>query len=82
MAKGIKTGGRSKGTPNQLTKEMRAILKCIISKELNNLSEILENLEPLDRAEMIIKLIPYVLPKIEPIQMEKGEPLDPDFSVY
>lgn len=34
MAKGEKTGGREQGTPDLLTKEMRAILKRIIAKEL------------------------------------------------
>ena len=41
---------------NQLTKEIRIILKGIVSKELTSLSETLEKLEPKDRAEMIIKL--------------------------
>jgi hypothetical protein len=81
MAKGKKTGGREQGTPNLLTKEMRAILKSIIAKELELLPETLEKLEPEKRAEIVLKLLPYVLPKIEPIEMQKGEPLDFDTSM-
>ena len=31
--KGVKTGGRMKGTPNRLTKELRSALKNIIHDE-------------------------------------------------
>lgn len=75
MAKGIKTGGREQGTPNVLTKEMRAILKSIIANELETLPETLEKMEPEKRLEVILKLIPYVLPKIEPVTMYAGEPI-------
>ena len=34
MAKGIKTGGRKKGTDNRLTSEMRTNLKSIIDEEI------------------------------------------------
>lgn len=78
MAKGIKTGGREPGTPNVLTKEMRGILKEIIAKEIATIPETLEKMEPDKRLDVILKLIPYVLPKIEPISMEKGEPLTMD----
>ena len=66
-----KTGGREKGTPNLLTKEMRAILKDIISKELNSISENLKKLESDKRLDVILKLLPYVLPKVESVPMEK-----------
>lgn len=72
---GKKFGGREPGTPNLLTKEMRAILKNIIAKELEMLPETLKKLEPEKRTEIVIKLLPYVLPKVEAVTMEKGEPL-------
>ena len=34
MAKGYKSGGRKKGTPNKLTKEIRTVLKDIIYYEI------------------------------------------------
>ena len=37
MAYGKKTGGREKGTPNEITKEIREVLQRIVSAELENL---------------------------------------------
>ena len=78
MAKGIKTGGRDQGTPNRLTREMRAILKRIVSRELELIPASLEKLEPEKRTEIVIKLLPYVLPKVEPVPMDRGEPWGSD----
>lgn len=68
--------GRKKGTPNVLTKEMRLILKNIIAEELATIPETLKKMEPDKRLEVILKLIPYVLPKIEPVTMYAGEPIE------
>ena len=76
MAKGFKTGGREQGTPNQLTKELRSILKNILARELESIPDNLNKLEPKDRLEMLIKLIPFVLPKVEAINMSDGEALN------
>lgn len=73
MARGFKTGGRSIGTPNKLTKELRVLLKDVLFKELYELHVHLDKLQPKERLEIIIKLMPYVMPRIETIQMEKGE---------
>lgn len=58
MAKGFKSGGRGQGTPNLLTKELRSLLKSILAKEMESLPNNLNKLEPKDRLEMIVKLIP------------------------
>ena len=62
---GNKYGGREKGTPNKLTKEIRKILNDIVHKELEKVEENLNTLEPKQRLEVLIKLMPYVLPKVE-----------------
>jgi len=74
MANGIKTGGRSAGTPNVVTRELRDVLKRIVSNELEQLETTLQGMEPAKRLEIVIKLIPYVLPKVEPVPMDKNEP--------
>ena len=43
---GKKFGGRQKGTPNRLTKELRTILKDVLYNELDNIEELLESLDP------------------------------------
>ena len=68
--------GRKQGTPNRLTKELRAKLKDIIYQELETLPDRLENLEPKDRMELFTKLLPYAIPKVEPVPMGEGEPWD------
>ncbi len=73
---GKKYGGRQKGTPNKLTKEIRTVLKDLIFEELDEIKEHLDSLEPKQRIEIVIKLIPYVLPKVESITHSANEPLD------
>ena len=71
---GNKYGGREKGTPNKLTKEIRKILNDIVHKELEKVEENLNTLEPKQRLELLIKLMPYVLPKAESISESDSEP--------
>ena len=75
---GKKYGGRQKGTPNRLTKELRTILKNVLYNELDNIEELLESLEPKERLELVIKLIPFVLPKVDKIGHTNNEPYDFD----
>ena len=71
-----KVGGRKAGVENRLTKEMRSILKDLIYEELDNLPELMESMSPVERVNLLMKLIPYALPKIQSVHMEEGEPLD------
>ena len=73
---GNKYGGRQKGTPNRITKELRTLLKDILYQELEQVQERLELLEPKERIELLIKLMPYVLPKVTSISHTTNEPLD------
>ena len=75
MAKGSKTGGRKQGTPNILTREIRSVLKGIIAKELETLPATIEKFEPEKRLDIILKLLPYVLPRVNSVHMNEGEPL-------
>jgi len=73
---GNKYGGREKGTPNRLTKELRTLLKDILYKELEEIQQRLELLKPKERLELLIKLMPYVLPKTTSISHTINESLD------
>ena len=79
MATGNKTGGRQKGTPNKLTSELRTVLKSIIAYELNAIPETLESLEPKERLQVVIKLLPYILPQVKTINSKEGEPIQYDW---
>jgi len=69
MAKGFKTGGREKGTPNKITREARESLHAIIDGELEDLPERLDELDTRDRLDVLCKLLPYVLPKLRQTEM-------------
>jgi actin-like ATPase involved in cell morphogenesis len=63
MARGIKTGGRVHGTPNRITAEMREALKTILNNEIEILPQLLEKMKPDKRAEILSRLLPFVMPK-------------------
>ena len=73
---GIKHGGRKKGTPNRLSRELRDVLKDIVYQELSLVQENLSKLDPKDRIDLLIKLIPFVCPKIKSENHDLNEPLD------
>jgi len=73
---GKKYGGREKGTPNKMTKELRSVLKDILYQELEQIQEHLETLNPKERVELLIKLMPYALPKVTSVSHTTNEPLD------
>jgi hypothetical protein len=70
---GKKFGGRESGTPNKLTKELRTALKNILHQEIELLSVHFGKLEPKDRLELLVKLLPFALPKVMPESYEVGE---------
>ena len=70
MARGVKTGGRQKGTTNKITKDLRQLLKDFVSGELNNIDNLLPQVEPKDRLELLVKLLPYTLPRYEQVAVE------------
>lgn len=70
---GKKYGGREAGTPNRLTKELRAALKNILHQEIELLPDHFNKLEPKDRLELLVKLLPFALPKVEPESYQIGE---------
>ena len=74
MAAGRKTGKRVKGTSNKLTKELRVLLKDILHQELENLPKYLNSLEPKERLEILVKLLPYAIPKVESVHYKENEP--------
>jgi len=77
--KGQKTGGRTVGTENKVTKELRTVLKNVIHKELEDIPGHLAKLDAKDRLEVIIKLLPFALPKVDGVHYAEGEGAWSDF---
>ncbi len=56
-----------------VVKNIRDTLKELMHKELEQLPETLKGLEPAQRLNVLCKLMPFVLPKVEAVHSEKGE---------
>lgn len=74
MAIGIKTGGRKKGSLNRNTAETKELLQKIVGNELDNISDLLSRLEPKERIDAVIKLLPYIVPRQSEISLPIDEP--------
>jgi hypothetical protein len=57
-----------------LTGNIRDTLKHLMQKELEQLPETLKELDTVQRLNILCKLIPYVLPKVESVTHTQGEP--------
>ena len=57
-----------------LTGNIRNTLKEMMQKEIESLPDTLKELEPVQRLNILCKLIPFVLPKVESVTHELGEP--------
>lgn len=67
-----------------LTSSLRTDLKTIMQAEIQKIPELLEQLEPKDRINAILKMMPYMFPRVESVTLYEGEPIkDPldDFLI-
>lgn len=65
MNKRIKTGGRTTGTPNKVTKEIRDKFQLLVEDNIDKLQKDMDNLEPKDRIKVLIELSKFVLPTLK-----------------
>lgn len=71
--KGIKTGGRQKGTPNIVTRQLRERmggLLAMVERQILDKGDI-DALEPRERIDVYLKLMGYLCPK--PIEKQDTE---------
>jgi|TARA_B110000211_G_C13534514_1_gene316613 hypothetical protein len=59
-----------------LTNNLRKTLKILIQGEIEKLPETLDKLESNERLNILLKLMPYVFPKVQKIHSNEGEPLE------
>ncbi len=62
--------GRPPGTANKTTEAIRATVNKFISDNLPNIQAEYENLEAKDKLEFLNKLLAYVLPKLQAVEMD------------
>jgi hypothetical protein len=73
--KGIRNvNGRPKGAVNKTTAETKELIQKIVSNELDSITDLLEKLEPKERIDAVIKLLPYIVPKQSEVSITDPEP--------
>jgi hypothetical protein len=73
-------GGRPIGSQNKVTKEMRESLKLIFDNELSLLKANLETLEPKDRINFLVSILPYMISKMPTETIINEQPLPARFE--
>ena len=69
--KGVRYGGRQKGTPNKATASIREAVDNVLGGYMNN-GQMLEDFKVLDakeRLEIAIKLMQFVYPKMKSVDV-------------
>lgn len=56
--------------------DVRDQIKAIVNAELSRLPEVLEGMEPRDRIAVVLKLVPYILPKVGPLEAHYDQPFE------
>ena len=70
MAKGVKTGGRQPGSPNRVTRDVRAAIAIIAENNIDTVQEWLHEIEdPGKRLDLFIRLLEYHVPKLARTEM-------------
>ncbi|NLK81386.1 MAG: hypothetical protein GX277_04190 [Bacteroidales bacterium] len=59
-----------------LTKNLRTELKETVQNEIKQIPELLKELDTKERLNVLCKLLPYVLPRVESVNFSLGEPTD------
>jgi len=53
--------------------DLRSQLKTLFQAELERIPELLEGLEDKERLQMILKMMPFVMPKVDKVNISHGE---------
>lgn len=67
-----KTGGRQKGTPNRITKNIRSMLNDFMLRKFENIDQYFNPLTDKDKIYFIVNMTPYVLSK-NPVENDSDQ---------
>lgn len=69
-------------TETILTTDLRNRLKELFKKELVKFPLYINQLQPKDKMDYLLKMMPYVLPKVENVNHENGEPGEYEIKMF
>jgi hypothetical protein len=67
---GKKFGGRTKGVQNKTSAQTKELLKNIVGNQLDKIESLLNKMDPVDRCNIVVRMLPFVLPKQSEILIE------------
>ena len=77
MANGVKTGGRTKGTPNKSTAEVREAIAAFASANVEQMGDWLNAIDdPGKKLDLFLRAIEYHVPKLARTEVA-GDPNNP-----
>lgn len=85
MAKGRKTGGRAKGTPNVATRDVREAIRRVAEDTAPMVEQWLSEIDdPAKRLDLFLRMIEYHIPKLARTEVsgEGGGPLQIVQKIY
>ena len=83
--KGTRQNGRTPGSQNKTTKEIRERFKELLNNNIETIISDLEALEPKDRINALLQLAKYVVPQLRSIEIadvkqREFEPIEIHFT--
>lgn len=73
MPKGVKYGGRKRGTGNKVSIELKEVLSSYCLNEFEYLNANIERLTLSERLVFFVKVLPFILPKNGAHEENTGE---------
>jgi len=71
--KGIKTGGREKGTENKVKKDVKQAFQTLVEGNLSNIEKWLQEVgkeNPAKACEILLKLSEFIVPKLKSVDQQ------------
>jgi len=69
-------------TETILTTDLRNELKAMFANEIKNIPGYINEMQPKDKLDYLLKLMPFVLPKVDNVNHENGEPGEHEFKLF
>jgi hypothetical protein len=65
-----KTGGRTAGTPNKITADIRESLRNFVESNILTVQQNFDALEPKDKLKFLSDILQFILPKMQSVVIE------------